>query len=376
MRQKNRFLLFSTAVLATSIFAAPIAEASTYTVNKGDTLAKVARENNLTLKQIRDWNGLKSDTIYTGQKLAVQETKLTTSQAKPLKQIIASAKMVEPANSYKVAKGETLTKIAKASNVTVANLKKWNNLKSNAIYVGQVLKLSEGIDDASIKQSPVARKNATSASSTYKVAKGDSLTNIANKHGLTVAQLKNLNNLTSDLIFVGQDIKIIESVDEVEFSTPLNPTKLKNSEQVILEQLAKEKAIASNPARSGQALYANVLELADSLTGTPYVFGGNTPAGFDCSGFVKYVFANAGLEVSRKSSLDYFMNDTTAVQNPVPGDVVFFKNTYIEGISHMGIYLGDGQFIHAGNSGVQISNLSFDYWSSKFVAFKRFNGVS
>ena len=70
------------------------------------------------------------------------------------------------------------------------------------------------------------------------------------------------------------------------------------------------------------------------------------------------------------------MNDTTVVSNPMPGDVVFFKNTYKSGISHMGIYLGDGTFIHAGDNGVEQSNINYSYWKDRFVAFKRFNEVN
>lgn len=92
-------------------------------------------------------------------------------------------------------------------------------------------------------------------------------------------------------------------------------------------------------------------------------------------GVGKYIFVDKKhpnfREIMREvfSFSDYKFAQLTAI----PGDIVFFKNTYIEGISHMGIYIGADQFIHAGSNGVQVSKLSFDYWASKFVAFKRFN---
>lgn len=376
MRQKSKFLFLSTAVIAASVITAPIADAASYTVGKGDTLAKIAKANNTTVKQIAEWNDLDGDLIYAGQKLSIKEPKKAAVQKQTAKKNVAlnaKAETSKTATTHQVVKGDTLGKIAKASNTTIANLKKWNNLKSDAIYVGQQLKTSEGKMATVTKAASASKKTSNTSTNTYKVAKGDSLTHIAKKHGVTVAALKDLNNLTSEVIFAGQVLKVGGTAEEGEIDVLLNSTDINDAEKVIQAQLSKEKTLKAGPSASGQAVYTKALELAASLKGTPYVFGGNTPSGFDCSGFVKYVFSNAGLDVARKSSNDYFMNDTTTVQSPVPGDMVFFKNTYIEGISHMGIYLGDNQFIHAGSNGVQVASLSYDYWSSKFVAFKRFN---
>ena len=71
----------------------------------------------------------------------------------------------------------------------------------------------------------------------------------------------------------------------------------------------------------------------------------------------------------------YFEEDTIKVKNPLPGDVVFFKNTIIPTISHMGIYIGNDEFIHAGTNGIAIANLNTKYWSERFVAFKRLNAL-
>ena len=88
-----------------------------------------------------------------------------------------------------------------------------------------------------------------------------------------------------------------------------------------------------------------------------------------------YAFNQGGLKIGRASSEGYFYGNTTHVENPVPGDLVFFENTYKEGISHMGIYLGDNKFIHAGTDGVEVSDVTYSYWSSKLVAYKRFDSV-
>ncbi|MDN4492180.1 LysM peptidoglycan-binding domain-containing protein [Ureibacillus aquaedulcis] len=399
MLQKNKLLLLSTAIIATAAMVAPVAEASGYTVSKGDTLTKIASANKTTVAQLKKWNNLKNDFLYVGQLLTVNADKQPTASSKPAasdNKPVASSKPATsgktPAPSkataatsftYTVVKGDNLSKIAKAANTTVANIKKWNGLNSNAIFVGQKLKIGEGkiavsTPQVSTNQNPQAdnsKAESTTDMGTYQVMKGDSLSKIATKFNVSVADIKKWNQFNSDLIYVGQAIKINSSSIVVEQEAGFDSKEILVPDQKIDAKLSQEKAIKNNVTAAGQAIYTKVLDLAHSLTGTPYVFAGNSPAGFDCSGFVKYVYSNAGLDVTRKSSNDYFMKDTTIVENPLPGDVVFFKNTYIEGISHMGIYIGDDQFIHAGSNGVQVSKLSYDYWESKFVAFKRFNQV-
>jgi cell wall-associated NlpC family hydrolase len=103
--------------------------------------------------------------------------------------------------------------------------------------------------------------------------------------------------------------------------------------------------------------------------GVPYVFGGTTASGFDCSGFVQHVFALLGIALPRTADAQYDAGHP-AVGGPRPGDLVFF-DTY-GGVSHVGIYLGRGQFVHASSSrGVMVSHLSESYWASRYVGAKR-----
>ncbi|NSL51017.1 C40 family peptidase [Calidifontibacillus erzurumensis] len=120
--------------------------------------------------------------------------------------------------------------------------------------------------------------------------------------------------------------------------------------------------------------YDTIISHALSLIGTPYMWGGSTPNGFDCSGFIKYVFAKTGVYTPR--TISEIWNYSSDVPNPSIGDLVFFE-TYKPGPSHAGIYLGNGNFIHAGSSsGVKISNLNSKYWKSKYIGSKRINIIS
>jgi cell wall-associated NlpC family hydrolase len=114
-----------------------------------------------------------------------------------------------------------------------------------------------------------------------------------------------------------------------------------------------------------------VIQEAKKVMGVPYVWGGTTENGFDCSGFVYYVFNKAGFSTSRYTAAGFY-NRSYAVNQPQPGDLVFFINTYKEGISHVGIYLGNNQFIHADlKRGIAITSLSNSYFKAHFGGFKR-----
>ncbi|MGE6299615.1 C40 family peptidase, partial [Guptibacillus hwajinpoensis] len=117
---------------------------------------------------------------------------------------------------------------------------------------------------------------------------------------------------------------------------------------------------------------SEVVSIAESLIGTPYVWGGTTPDGFDSSGFIQYVFNEAGVDLSR-TERDMWKYDGTEVESPAIGDVVFFEGTYdVEGASHSGIYIGDNQIIHAGSGGVEVTDLSYDFWQDHYLGVKSF----
>ncbi|GGE78913.1 C40 family peptidase [Priestia taiwanensis] len=116
----------------------------------------------------------------------------------------------------------------------------------------------------------------------------------------------------------------------------------------------------------------NVINFAKQQLGKPYVFGASGPSRFDCSGFIYYVHKNNGYNISRTNVAGYW-SQVQKTSNPQAGDLVFFKNTYKNGPSHMGIYLGGGKFIHASSSkGVIISDVNSSYYQKHFLGYGRF----
>lgn len=117
-------------------------------------------------------------------------------------------------------------------------------------------------------------------------------------------------------------------------------------------------------------LIGQLLEYAQSFLGTRYVYGGASPNGFDCSGFTQYCYRLIGVSINRTAQ-QQFSNGVPVERDMLqPGDLVFFSNTYAstDSITHVGIYLGDGNFIHAANSnvGVVVTSLDSDYYSSHY----------
>lgn len=113
----------------------------------------------------------------------------------------------------------------------------------------------------------------------------------------------------------------------------------------------------------------SVINEARALVGSPYSWGGTSPGGFDCSGFIQYIFASQNITIPR--TVSEVWNFAQPVESPSVGDLVFFE-TYKPGPSHMGIYIGNGEFIHAGeSSGVETSNLNNSYWEPRYLGAKR-----
>jgi cell wall-associated NlpC family hydrolase len=113
-----------------------------------------------------------------------------------------------------------------------------------------------------------------------------------------------------------------------------------------------------------------ITDAAKSFIGVPYKFGGTTPKGFDCSGFVQYVFDKRKITLPRAADAQYKVGKVIMQKDLQQGDLVFFS-TYEKGASHCGVYLEQGKFIHASSHGVMISRLDESYWKTRYLGARR-----
>ena len=125
---------------------------------------------------------------------------------------------------------------------------------------------------------------------------------------------------------------------------------------------------------TGTATGNKIVATAKLYLGVPYKWGGTDPSGFDCSGFVYYVLRCNGINVSRTQTPMYAEGTPVSKSDLQPGDLVFFQNTYKAGLSHVGIYVGGGQFIHAPSSGkvVSYADLNSDYYVAHYYGAARY----
>ena len=208
----------------------------------------------------------------------------------------------------------------------------------------------------------------------YVVQAGDNLSKIAAGFVLDVETLKKWNNLVSDLIKVGQVLSVNGQVE---------PT----AEQVAALEAAAQRARVQvqqnqNNSRNNVQVKAapvqytapvdtsNIIAIAQQYIGAPYVYGGTTPSGFDCSGYVSFVLKQAGKLSFNQSTIGLY-NMAQKVSTPQVGDLVFFSGTYRAGISHVGIYMGNNLMINAAGNRVQINNIYDSYWGKHFTGFGR-----
>lgn len=333
---RKKFLTALSAVLICGLLFPGISEAASYTVKSGDSLWAIANRYKTTVAQLQQLNNIKGSLIFPGQVLRMnsEPAQNTTPPAAQPSQPSA------PSNStYTVKSGDSLWVIANRHNTTVAKLQQLNNITGSLIYPGQVLRVN---GTPAQNTTPPATKPSTPepsapSSSTYTVKSGDSLWVIANRYGLTVNKLMSLNNLTGTIIYPGQVLKVGQTSQ-----TP--------------------------PSRSGSS--DKIIQTAYRFLGVPYVWAGTSPSGFDCSGFVKYVYSLNGITLPRVACDQ--ANAGTKIQSMSQlqrGDLVCFSGSRNGYVDHIGIYVGNNQVIHASSSArrIVVSSLSGSWYQQTFV---------
>ncbi|MHA2960733.1 LysM peptidoglycan-binding and 3D domain-containing protein [Priestia megaterium] len=206
--KKHIFTLGATALVSIGIADAASADTDTHKVKAGETLFSISQQHSVTVEDLKKWNGLSSTLIYANQTLQIGSTSTDSSSS-------STPTTTSSNHTYIVKSGDTLYRIAKNNGTSVQQLKEWNNLSSHLIYVNQMLKISGTGTVSSSPSAPVQEKSnetqaspAPSNSKSYKVQPGDTMWSVAQRHGISISQLKQWNNLSSNTIYINQVLQV------------------------------------------------------------------------------------------------------------------------------------------------------------------------
>ncbi|GAC1498504.1 MAG: hypothetical protein NVS1B2_21550 [Vulcanimicrobiaceae bacterium] len=166
------------------------------------------------------------------------------------------------------------------------------------------------------------------------------------------------------------DVRSINGIEIITFGRDVTPSRARPRRTVRkrdVQAVPRRALVAVNPElRGATSLVQNALR----FVGTPYVWGGSQPGGFDCSGFIYYLYAQLGIRIPRTA--DYqFAAGRPVVGDPMPGDLVFFQ-TYDYGASHVGLYLGQGRFVNSIGSNVHVATFASSYFRTRYLGARRF----
>lgn len=247
------------------------------------------------------------------------------------------------------------------------------------------------------------------AAQTYSVRAGDSLNTIAQKFGVSVTSLRRANGLTSSTVNPGRTLTVpsnqrsssepevygVSTRDlDVELPGRAAASLAKGDHFTVLAREGSRYNVKLQDGRTGWVkadavtlddtrkptpisdtwgIRRGIAQMALAYRGAPYVSGGTGEYGFDCSGFVKFLYAKQGIKLPHESRAMFNCGTPVSRDNLQAGDILFFVNTYRRGISHVGLYIGDNKFIHASThrSGVKVSDLDEAYYRGHYFGAKR-----
>jgi len=274
-------------------------------VRKSESLQSIARKYHVSVDDLKSINNLTASRISKGTRLIIP------SHADPQQKKVASSAHQD---TYKVAKGDTLPKIAKKTGVKMANIRNLNGLKGNRIKAGQVLVL------------------------------------VANETATRPASINRLQLINKDLLNEQELMNTLAELTDLESDQPVDLAKSLEANQAI----------------------SSLKKSAYSFLGARYSFGGNSRSALDCSSFTQQVFREQSVKLPRTAREQFNVGNEVMRGDLKKGDLVFFQ-TYARFPSHVGIYLGNRKMIHASSREhrVVVSSMDTPYYLSRYLGARR-----
>lgn len=359
-----------------------------YIVTQGDTLSRIGKNFGISPRDIIRQNNLRNTKLQTGQRLTIPS--ISKSNKIPLMAGYpsvsngagrsAESQKVSPYNEpreYFVKSGDTLSGIGKRFGVSVKSLKDANGLRSSHLKIGarliipNILSINGKTQAAGGKESVPLNVNETTR---YVVKRADNLTLIARKFNVSVEDLKNINHIEKNTIRIGQAISIPTQTKVVKLGTDgINVIRDQDKTDIKAPLKVKDGNYKEDEDNNGAISRDSIIKIAKRFLGVPYKFGGTSLIkGLDCSAFVGKVFSFLNVDLPRTARELFGVGRRVERSQLTTGDLVFFR-THASYPSHVGIYMGDSEFIHASPKAhmVTIDSMNRPYFIKRYIGARR-----
>lgn len=370
MKKKN-LLMTALATLSASgalLTTGASALADSYTVVKNDTLWDLSKKYGVSVSDLKKANGVSGHLIYVGQKLQIP-TK-STKATKTDKTSTSTSTVDTTSTTHTVVKGDTLWSLAKKYGVSVSALMKANNLSSSTILIGQSLNLRAGMtaygvngvttgSSSTAASTNTASSTSTTASSQAPKAKKSTTTNTSsNSNTSTSANTQSQSTASNSSASTTTNTNTAASNANTTSSTN---TAASSSQAVSQAPTASTSTATTTASASASAITSYAL----TFLGVPYVWGGTTPSGFDCSGLVQYVYSHFGINLGRTTYTQQYAGTKISVASAQAGDLYFWGS--YGSAYHVAIALGGGQYVMAPAPGQNVMTGSVSSYTPSFA---------
>lgn len=373
MKKKN-LLMTTLATLSASgalLTTGANALADSYTVVKNDTLWGLSKKYGVSVSDLKKANGVSGHLIYVGQKLQIP-----TKSTKTAKTSTSTSTVDTTSMTHTVVKGDTLWSLAKKYGVSVKALMKANNLSSSTILIGQSLNLRAGMTTYGINgvttgsSSTAASTNTASSASTTassqapKAKKTTTKAKSTTTNTSTSANTQSQSTASNSSASTTTNTNTAASNANTTSSTnkaAANTNTAASSSQAVSQAPTASTSTTSTASASASAITSYAL----TFLGVPYVWGGTTPSGFDCSGLVQYVYSHFGINLGRTTYTQQYAGTKISVASAQAGDLYFWGS--YGSAYHVAIALGGGQYVMAPAPGQNVMTGSVSSYTPSFA---------
>ncbi|MBT8913475.1 LysM peptidoglycan-binding domain-containing protein [Lactobacillus delbrueckii subsp. bulgaricus] len=373
MKKKN-LLMTTLATLSASgalLTTGASALADSYTVVKNDTLWGLSKKYGVSVSDLKKANGVSGHLIYVGQKLQIP-----TKSTKTAKTSTSTSTVDTTSTTHTVVKGDTLWSLAKKYGVSVSALMKANNLSSSTILIGQSLNLRAGMTTYGVNgvttgsSSTAASANTASSTSTTASSQAPKDKKTATKAKSTTTNTSSNSNTSTSANTQSQSTASNSSASTTTNTNTVasnaNTTSSTNTAASSSQAVSQAPTASTSTATTTASASASAItSYALTFLGVPYVWGGTTPSGFDCSGLVQYVYSHFGINLGRTTYTQQYAGTKISVASAQAGDLYFWGS--YGSAYHVAIALGGGQYVMAPAPGQNVMTGSVSSYTPSFA---------